>query len=395
LEAVALTDRGAAQVRAGRPWIWRTEVARAPAHLPPGPVRVTDRRARVLGGALWATRSPIALRMVQAGADAPPWDRALLASRLQAALARRRQLYGPAADAYRVVHAEADQIPGLLVDRYADLAVVQIGCEALDQDESGVLSCVRELLAPRALVLRNDGSLRDFESLPRSPPRLVHGDSARAHFHEGAIGFEIDALADAKTGAFLDQRENHLHVASYARGVGRALDLFTYQGGFALQLAHAGVEEVLAVDESAAAATRARENAERAGLAGRIKVRTGNAWEELRRLEAAGERFDLVVLDPPALAKRRGPLAAATRAYRELNQRALRLLRSEGILVTCSCSARLQRDAFGALLAQAAAAAPAALQILEQRGAGRDHPELAGAPETAYLKCWICRALKA
>ena len=347
---------------------------------------MADRRGRTLASALWSPSSPVALRIYALGEQA--WTESVLDARIGAAIARRLDLFGDA-DAWRAVHAEADDIPGLFVDRYGDVAVVQIACEALDAQAEAIGRMLRERLRSRAVVLRNDGSVRDFEGLPRDPPRLLHGDSARARFHEGALALEIDALADAKTGSFLDQRENHVALAAYARG--RVLDTFTYHGGFALQMAKAGAKEVIAVDESAVAVERARANAARNQL--NVSFVQANAFDELRRLEAAREIFDVVILDPPALAKRSGPLAAAERAYHELNLRALRLLRPEGILVSCSCSARMTPELFADMLASAAADARRTVQILEQRGAGRDHPERAGVPATAYLKCWVIRAI--
>ena len=393
LPVVTVADRAAARARAGHPWIWRPDVVNLPAGLAAGPVLVRDRSGRVVGAALYATRSPVALRLLGGGEDAPAFGAPLLETRLQAALSRRRTMLGPEVDAFRVAHAEADELPGLVVDRYGECVVVQMGCEALDAQAELVLEAVRRVLSPETLVLRDDGSMRDFEGLPRRPPRLVTGASARARFHEGAVAFEMDALADAKTGAFLDQRENHLCAGVYGHGARRVLDAFTYHGGFALQLLSAGAGRALAIDESATAIERARANADRAGFGERLEVRRGDAFEALRALEAAGERFEVVVLDPPALAKRRGSLAQALRAYRELNLRALRLLEPEGILVTASCSGRVSAEDFGRMLGEASAAAGRPLQILEKRGAGRDHPERAGLPETAYLKCWICRAL--
>jgi 23S rRNA (cytosine1962-C5)-methyltransferase len=394
MHRIPIRDHGAARLRAGQVWIWRTDVAPAAEPPPePGPVAVCDGRGRVLGAALWAVRSPVALRMYALGETPPVWDTAWLGARLAAAAARRRALYGPNADAYRVVHAEADDVPGLLVDRYGDVAVVQTTSEAMDRSIDAVVGQLREVLPVRAVVVRDDGATRDFEVLPRRPPRLAFGSDGHAEFHEGELTLAVDALLDAKTGSFLDQRENHLHAAGYARSARRVLDAFCYHGGFGLQMVRAGAREALLYDENASAVGRARDNAERASLAGRVRVEQRNAFDELRRLEAAGERFDVVVLDPPALAKRKGPEQAAERAYRELNLRALRLLEPEGLLVTSSCSARLSPARFGELVGQAAAGARRTVQILERRGAGRDHPERAGVPETAYLKCWICRVL--
>jgi 23S rRNA (cytosine1962-C5)-methyltransferase len=219
---------------------------------------------------------------------------------------------------------------------------------------------------------------------------VLHGAGpTRVDYTEGDVRFTADLLEDAKTGGFLDQRENHLRARAFARGA--ALDAFAYHGGFALHLAR-GCDRVLALDESAAAIDRARANAVASGLRN-VECRVANAFDVLRQLEGQGARFDVVVLDPPALAKRRGALAAAERGYRELNLRGLRLLREDGVLVTCSCSAQMTPPRFEAMLAEAAGLAGRPVQVLERRGAAADHPVLLGVPATEYLKCWILRAL--
>jgi 23S rRNA (cytosine1962-C5)-methyltransferase len=395
MESVAITPKGVARVRAGSSWLWRPEIAQAPAGLPAGSVAVRGPRGERMGAALWSPRSPVALRMYDLDPDAGDLTLDRLGARIARSAARRVQMYGEGVDAYRVVHADADDVPGLLVDRYGDLLTVQIACEAIEVWQADLPERIARSAgcAVRAVVVRDDGSTRDFEGLPRRAPRLAVGAQATARYHEGRVAYEIDALSDAKTGAFLDQRENHLSARQYGRGAARVLDAFAYHGGFGLQLLDGGAEHALLLEQNPDAATRAREHAERAGFAGRCEVRTADAFTELGRLEAAGERFDVVVIDPPALAKRHGSAQAAERPYRDLNLRALRLLGPEGVLVTCSCSGRVTPEQFGRILDEAAGAARRPLQILEKRGAGRDHPERAGIPETAYLKCWFARAL--
>ena len=388
LPRVAVTSHGAARLRAGEPWVWRSDVSlpREPGDPEADLVAVVDPRGKPLGTAFFAPASQIPLRVWDP--EGAPFADEELRRRLRDAAARRGRLAGEA-EAYRLVHAEADRLPGLIVDRYGDALAVQLVSAAMDRRQDAVVAALRDLFAPRLVVGRNDGAARDFEGLPRHKERLSGDGPTRVTYREGDVRFTVDLLEDAKTGGFLDQRENHLRARAFAYGA--ALDAFTYQGGFALHLAR-GCERVLALDESAAAIARARENATASGLAN-VEWRVANAFDLLRQLEADGTRFDVVVLDPPALAKRRGPLAAAVRGYRELNLRGLRLLRPGGVLVTCSCSAQMTPPRFEEMLGEAAALARRSVQVLERRGAAADHPVLLGVPATEYLKCWILRAL--
>jgi 23S rRNA (cytosine1962-C5)-methyltransferase len=389
LPRVAVSSHGAARLRAGEPWVWRSDVTpprAAGAETDADLVAVVDPRGKPLGTAFFAPDSPIPLRVW--GPGVTPYTDEELRRRLRDAHDRRRATAAAAA-AYRVAHAEADGLPGLIVDRYADALVVQTLCAAMDRREAAVVAALRDLFAPRLVVLRNDGAARDFEGLPRRKG-VVHGAGpTRVTYAEGEVRFTVDLLEDAKTGGFLDQRENHLRTRRYAHGTG--LDAFTYHGGFALHLAR-GCEHVLALDESAPAIERARANAADNGLT-HVECRVANAFDALRELEGQGTRYDVVVLDPPALAKRRGPLTAAERGYRELNLRGLRLLRPGGVLVTCSCSAQMTPTRFEGVLVEAAGLAGRPVQVLERRGAAADHPVLLGVPATEYLKCWILRAL--
>lgn len=397
---VKLTPRGAERVRTGHPWVGRAEVTEASGE---GDVaRVLDARGRPLATALWSPRSPLPLRILcreelRLGEidDLGP----LIEARLEAALARRRPLVVARGwDAYRVVHGEADLLPGLFVDRYDDVAVVQTACAAMDAREPFVAELLRRALGVRLVVARDDGGARDFESLPRRKGVLVGSGPTRVRFHDAGSAMEADVLTDGKTGSFLDQQENHARAAEYAALLRAerpgsaidALDAFSYHGGFALALARAGAR-VTALDESALAIERLRDNARRNQV--EIDAACTNAFDALRRFESEGRHFDLVVVDPPALAKRRSALPAAERAYKELNLRALRLLRPGGLLLTCSCSGRLTPERFGAVVQSAAHDVGRPVQLLERRGAGPDHPLLLGVPETEYLKVWALRAL--
>ena len=383
---VTVTPKGAARARAGHPWIFRADVASARPGLASGEeVRLADARGNFIARAFWSVQSPIALRVLSRKDE--PLDDALLASRLQQALLRRRAMF-PRADAFRLVHGEADLLPGYFVDLYGDVAAVQHLSEWAEARRATLARLVVELTKVRAVVSRDDGSSRDFEGLPRRT-EILHGSAPIvAGYHEGAIALEVDLLGDHKTGGYLDQTENHLRAGELAHG--EALDAFCYHGGFALQLA-ARATHVLAIDQDAAAVARTRENAARNHFTN-VEVRAANAIEQLRALDKSGRKFDTVVLDPPAFAKRRDGLEAALRVYREINYRALRLLNPGGVLVTCSCSGRVTNELFGEVIAWAAQEAKRPVQLLERRGASRDHPPLIGVPETDYLKAWFLLA---
>jgi 23S rRNA (cytosine1962-C5)-methyltransferase len=397
LETAVVNPKGAARVAAGHPWVFRPEVVRGPKHDAgdggPSLVRVVDGRDRPLGVATWAAAPRLALRMVARAGQPEPTDLvALVAERLGTALARRTALYLDR-DAYRVVHAESDFLPGLVVDRYADAAVIQTTSVAMSAARAEIAAGVRKRLGARVVVCRDDGSSRDFEELPRFAGVVAGEGDTRVTYRLGRNRLETDLLADSKTGGFLDQADNHAAVAALAPAGGRALDAFTHHGGFALALARR-CGEVLAIDEDAAAAERAAANATRNELV-QLRVERANAFDRLREFEAAGERFDVVVLDPPALAKRGGPqgVAAATRAYKELVLRGARLTRAGGLLVACSCSGRVTRKHWDDVCADAISDAGRSAHVLSRAGAGRDHPELAGVPETAHLKVWTFRML--
>ncbi|MFL5309734.1 MAG: class I SAM-dependent rRNA methyltransferase [Myxococcales bacterium] len=383
---VTLSARGAARGRAGHPWIFRGDVDSAPPGLPSGAeVRLADARGNFVARAFWAERSPIALRILSRRDEA--LDDAFLRGRIESAVARRRALF-PGADAFRAVHGEADLLPGWFVDRYGDLLAVQHLAEWAEARRDALARMAAEACGARGVVARDDGSSRDFEQLPRRTEVLLGSGSMTAAYHEGELSLQVDLLADHKTGGYLDQRENHLRAGELARG--EALDAFCYHGGFALQLARRA-SRVLALDQDAAAVARTRENADRNRL-GNVEVRAANAVEQLRALDKEGRKFDVVVLDPPAFAKRREGVAGALRAYKEINYRGVRLLAPGGVLVTCSCSGKVTPQMFGEVVEWASQEAKRPLQLLERRGAARDHPSLLGVPETEYLKCWFLLA---
>ncbi len=388
--AVAVVSvAGARALRRGHPWCYRTELVEPPAVESPGEVvLVVDKQRNPIGQALYARKSPLALRLLTRGPpEQEPIDEAFFRRRLAACLQRRRTLVGR--DAYRVVHGEADLLPGLFVDRYGSALVMQTLSEGMDARKAMLAALCADLFGADRVVCRDDGSGRDFEKLPRETRWLVGGGDPKVRYHEGKTAFETDLLEDSKTGSFLDQVDNHVRAGELAAG--DALDCFSYHGGFALALA-GSCSSVLAVEQDATAAARIEVNAKLNGRAN-VKVECANAFDVLKRFDKEGRKFDTVVLDPPGFVKRKEGLPAALRAYHELNLRGLRLLRPGGLFVTCSCSGKLTRPAFEQMLLSAAEDAKRPVQILERRGAGLDHPGLFGVPETDYLKAFFLRVL--
>jgi 23S rRNA (cytosine1962-C5)-methyltransferase len=381
-----VNPRGAKRLRDGLPWVYRQDIVK-PAEAPGGSiVRVADERGNPIGRAFWAERSAVAIRLLTRGEE--PFTTDSLRKRLQQADARRRRLF-PDADGYRVVHGEADLLPGLFVDRYGDGLGVQLLSEGMERHREVVLDALAGLLRPRVVALRNDTSAREFEFLPRLN-ELALGDDPRCRYHEGENLFEVDLMKERKTGGFLDQRENHVRAAAYARG--EVLDAFCYHGGFALAAARRAAH-VLALDQDEVAAGSARENALRNGLTN-VTVEARNAFDALHAFDREGRRFDMVIIDPPAFAKRKEGIPAAQRAYKELNLRGMKLLRPGGILISCSCSAKITPAMFEELLLDTSRDIHRPMQILERRGAGRDHPGLLGVAETEYLKCFVLEAVE-
>jgi 23S rRNA (cytosine1962-C5)-methyltransferase len=387
---VVVTRRGADRIRAGHPWIYRSDVARADAE-PGDIVRVQSDRDRVLGSAYWSSESQIALRLLTLGDDGlGADDRAWIGARLEAAAAYRDQLTIEAS-AYRLVNAEADHLPATIVDRYAQDRDVYFVVQTLSQGSDRRLGALVDALVarfrPRGILARNDPKVRQLEGLPSDTAVVYRDVPDRIRIREAAVTLEVDLRQGQKTGSFLDQRENHAAAARYARG--RVLDAFTFNGGFALQMS-ARADQVLAVDSSAAAVAATRGNAALNGMTN-IEVREANVFDELRELESSGEAFDTIVLDPPAFARNRAAVERALAGYKEINLRALRLLAPGGHLVTCSCSYNVSESLFLEMLRDAAVDARRSMMLVEKRMQARDHPVLLAVPETYYLKCMILR----
>ncbi len=382
---VTVTRRGVERLDRGHPWIYRSDVEKAPALLAGGEVvAIEDGRRRFRGKAFWSGRSQIALRLLTR--EEVPVDEGFFAARLERATALREEAF-PGETAVRLVHGEADLLPGLVVDRYGDVAVVQTLVPGVDRLKAFLADLLWNAFGLRSVVERNDVRVRQLEGLPLHKGVLRGVEPGPVEHREGQVRMRLDVLGGQKTGAFLDQRENHLRAGEYARG--RCLDCFSYAGGFALQLAR-GAAEVTAVEMQPAAAALLRENVALNRAAG-VAVVEANAFDFLRDEAEKEPSWDLVVLDPPAFAKNKQSVPAARRGYKEVNLRALQILRPGGILVTASCSYHVSEAMFEEIVLDAANDAGRPVQVLERRGAGRDHPVLLGAPETRYLKCLVAR----
>jgi 23S rRNA (cytosine1962-C5)-methyltransferase len=406
-----VSARAAARLRAGHLWVYRSDLypsapnAGAPGtpnlervdNLVPGSlVAVMDRRGKLLGSGLYSSASQIAVRLLARKRLEASELPAILRQRILDALAYRDRVVRNT-DAYRLIFSEADLLPGLIADCYHDLIAVQMLTQAMDQAplREVVIETLAQALQPVAIIERVDAHIRELEQLPARQGQVLFaagptaGSKTSTIFTMNGVRFHYDPLAGQKTGAFLDQRENYAAAEQHAHG--RALDVFTYQGGFALHLNRV-CEQVTAVDSSLPALQTAEQNAALNG--GReIEWIEGNAFDLLRDYADAGQQYDTIVLDPPAFAKSRRALDTAMRGYKELNLRALKMLARGAVLVTCSCSFHVSEAEFLDMLAQAAADAHRELRILERRGQAPDHPVLLAVPETSYLKCVICQVL--
>jgi 23S rRNA (cytosine1962-C5)-methyltransferase len=375
--------RGVNRVKSGHVWVYRSDVLSTKEAAPGSVVAVSDDRGRFFGSALYSSSSQIALRMISSGpVNDFPW---LLRERVRNALVYRKKLVRDT-DAYRLIFSEADFLPGLIVDGYNNILSLQILTQAMDAEpvRAALLSELSEHLHPASIAERVDAHIRDLEQLPPRESGLLTGDKTSTIFTMNSVGFHFNIGEGQKTGAFLDQRENYAAAAQYAHG--EALDVFCYQGAFALHLA-ATCDHVTGVDSSRPALEVADKNA----LLNQREVEwiEANAFDLLKDYAASGRQYDTIVLDPPAFAKTRKNLETAIRGYKELNLRALKMLRSGGILVTCSCSYHVNEGEFLNVVTEAARDAHKTLRLLERRTQAKDHPILPSVPETAYLKCLI------
>ncbi len=381
--ALVVSPKGVGRLRTGHPWVFRSDLSEDGGE--PGLARLVDGRGKGLGTALYSPASEIRARWLAPEGTAV--DRSWWTAMVRSAAGRR---HGIADGAYRVVHAEGDGLPSLIVDRYGDYAVAQLLSAGLEAVRDDVVAAIRETLAPKGLLLRNDPAVRERERLPREVTLAFGEVPETIESTEGRIRFIAAPWSGQKTGAFLDQRENRQVIGAHAGA--RCLDAFAYHGLFALHLAAGGAKEVVAVEISGDALGILEQNA---ALNGATAIRTveANAFDWLKEAAAAGERFDTVVLDPPAFARDRRSLGRALAGYKEINLRAMHLLAPGGHLFTASCSHHVHRGDFFGMLTDAAADSGRRLQLLEIRGAAADHPEIVTIPETGYLKAALLRAV--
>jgi 23S rRNA (cytosine1962-C5)-methyltransferase len=411
-DAAVVSRRAADRLRAGHVWVYKSDIVSIPSFQaeeasgednepvsPPHYLPVTDQRGSFLGTALYSPVSEIVLRLLTP--ERLPDDSAwldLLGTRLRSAIAERAHVFlSEETNACRLVFSEADALPGVVVDKYGQLAIVQLLSKALDDEAVRIVvtQILRETLHPATIVERPDPRIRELEQLGvetgAAPLFAMNSEEPllQTIFKLNGLNFHYDAGSGQKTGAFLDQRENYAAAARYAHG--EALDVFTYQGGFALHLARS-CSRVTGVDVSHAALEVAERNlAANSGLAANVDWVEANAFDLLRDWSETGAQYDTIVLDPPAFAKSKRAVDGALRGYKELNLRAIKMLRPGGILVTCSCSHHVSSEDFQAVVAAAAGDAGRRVRLLERRGAAADHPVVLTIPETEYLKCLICR----
>jgi 23S rRNA (cytosine1962-C5)-methyltransferase len=393
LPKVKISARGAARLKTGHVWVYRSDVVSADGIGPGALVHVSDQRGKFLGTALYSSSSQIAIRMIsgEATSHEPVADfPALLRQRIADAIAYRGQIVHDT-DAYRLIFSEADFLPGLIVDRYNGILSLQILTQAMDSNpiRETVMSELAQGIHPAAdvsvsIVERVDPRVRELETLPPRGSSVLLGTKTSTNFTMNGVQFHYDALEGQKTGAFLDQRENYAAASQYAHG--EALDVFCYQGAFALHFA-SHCSQVTGVDSSRPALEVAERNA--ALNQREIEWIDANAFDLLKDYASSNRRYDTIVLDPPAFAKTKRDLDSALRGYKELNLRALKMLRPGGILVSCSCSYHVTQADFLEMLSSAALDARRTLRLIEVRGQAKDHPVLLNVPETAYLKCVI------
>lgn len=384
--SVVISPRGVERLRSGHLWIYRSDVRSAQADAG-AIVRLVDERGNFQGRAFYSDKSQIAVRLLTR--EDRPADRAFFSDRLRRAAAYR-DLVVENSQACRLVYSEADLLPSLIVDRYADYLVVQTLSQGTERLKNLIVEILVELFSPRGILERNDPKVRLLEGLEQRVS-VLHGEiPPEIPSRENGIIFIHDLLKGQKTGSFLDQRENHWAARRYASG--EVLDCFSYQGGFALTVA-AKCVHVQGIEMAPSALQAARRNQEVNGISN-VDFRDGNTFDVLKEYDDSGRRFQMIILDPPAFAKNRDSIPAAQRGYKEINLRALKLLNPGGFLLTCSCSYHITEPLFLQILAEAANDAKKAIVVAERRTQAQDHPILLTMPETHYLKCLVVKALE-
>lgn len=387
MKSVVITKSGADRLRSGHLWVYRSDVRNTGNAEGGSVVRIRDPHGNFIGLALFSSTSEISVRLLtqtDVSIDSKWWRKRILQA------AERRKAISKESNAYRLAYSEGDLLPSLIIDRYDNVFVLQTLSQGTDAIKAKLVELLVEEYGPRAIVERNDVRVRELEGLELRAGSLYGDSPEEIEVIQHGIRFIVAPLAGQKTGSFLDQRENQLAARLVASG--RALDCFTFTGGFALHLASV-CESVLGIDVSIDAVKAAQRNAMLNGITN-VEFSEANVFDALREFETAGERFDTIVLDPPAFAKNRASIRAAMRGYKEINLRALKLLNPGGVLITCTCSYHISESTFLELIAAAANDAHRRLQVVEKRMQSSDHPVLLTVPETYYLKCVIVRVIE-
>lgn len=388
MTALRITQKGRHRVEDGHPWVFASDIASVDTDVTPGDivdVRTQDGK-RFLGRGYYNPKSQISLRMLTRQDE--PIDRQFIARRVHAAAELRAKLGH--LDACRLIHAESDFLPALVVDRYHDVLVMQTLSLGMERMKDWVTEALMELPGVKGIYERNDVHVRELEGLTQNKGWLQGQHDTQIVIEENGIRLVVDIENGQKTGYFLDQRENRAAIAPFVRGA-RVLDCFCHIGSFALHAGKYGAAEAVGIDISEEAVGRATVLAQLNKLDGRCSFVTANVFDYLRERQTEGQRYDTIILDPPAFTKSRDTVASATRGYKDINLRAMKMLKDGGILITCSCSQHMTEPLFLAMLQGAARDAGRDLRIVEKRGQAKDHPYLLAAPETNYLKCIIAQ----
>jgi 23S rRNA (cytosine1962-C5)-methyltransferase len=386
MRSVKVNRKAADRIASGHPWVFASDIVDRDGAEPGDAVQVFDFRNRALGTAHYSSSSQITLRLLSKQVEEV--DSEFLGKRLNAAIELRTQVVRNS-DAYRVVYSEGDLLPALIVDRYGDYLSLQTLNQGMDRIQAEIVRWLEDLLLPKGIIARNDVAVRTREELPVET-KIVSGEvPSRVDLTMNGLRWHADLVHGQKTGVYLDQRENYVAAAKYARG--NALDCFTSTGGFALHLART-CEQVEAIDSSEHAIRTAEGNRDLNDIRN-VTFREADVFDVLTGYAGARRKFDTVVLDPPAFTKSRQQIEGAARGYKEINQRALRLLDSGGVLVTCSCSHHFSEALLLEVLAEASLDTGKTLRVLERRAQAQDHPILLTVPETHYLKCLIVQVV--
>ncbi len=381
------------RLRAGHVWIFSNEVdnkATPVTQFEPGqPVLIEDAGGHAIGTGYVNPHPLICARLVSRDTKYI-LDQSLITHRLNIALSLRERLF--ATPYYRLAFGDSDALPGLVVDRYDDVLVAQITTAGMERLKAEIVAALEKVVKPRAILWRNDTSVRELENLPSYVEPALGEIPETITLVENDTRFEVPLAGGQKTGWFYDQRMNHLRMRSYVRDL-RVLDVFSYLGGFGVQAAHAGASAVVCVDSSQKAADFIRRNAELNSVGEKVEVVVDDAFDALRRLRSERERFDVVIIDPPAFIKRKKDVKEGTEAYRRLNQMAMQVLAKDGVLISCSCSYHLPREGLRDVMLKASRHVDRFMQIIEEGHQGPDHPVHPAIPETAYLKAFFARVL--